>query len=334
MHRVGSMSLRTCLMLAGVLAGCQRGAPPQAVDGGAPSADAASAADAARDGAALDSGRAPLRERQIRGLREIDRRADFERQDRIELPGDIAPAVAALVPRDEQVKLVEVAVRRGLHKARPAPGERTVELRWVTILSDDELRAALYAGLRAGGWTTAEAPTSPVTHPELGRLSWEIGTPQERASWVQIAVADRDPPGPKTISDASFGETPAWWSARPAEAPVGVELGRYHGRRLGTVFTEFEHFIGAWPSAEPTAVVARLEAAVAAAGYARDDDAPGLWRRAGASPTLFTTRVIDSPGAPSVVMVHHQRRWVGDEPPAPGTTDDAAPTRRATSTAP
>lgn len=329
MHRVGWMSLRTCLMVAGVLAGCQRGAPPQAVDGGTPSADAA-----ARDGAAPDTGRAPLRERQIRGLREIDRRADFERQGRIDLPAGIASAVAALVPRDDRVKLVEVAVRRGLRKARPAPGERTVELRWVTILSDAELADTLHAALRAGGWTTAEAPTSPITHPELGRVSWEVGTPQERASWVQIAVVDRDPPGLKAISEAAFGETPAWWSARPAEAPVGVELGRYHGRRLGTVFTEFEHFIGAWPSAEPTAVVARLEAAVAAAGYARDEDAPGLWRRAGASPTLFTTRVIESPGAPSVIMVHHQRRWVGDEPPAPGTTDDAAPTRRAMSTAP
>lgn len=331
MHRVGWMSLRVCLVLAVALGGCQRGAGEGAARVEAPKPDAA--ADAAPDGAsrvgsaAADSGASSVHARQVKGLYEVDRRADFERQDRIALPGGVAPAVAALVPKGEQFKLVEVAVRRGLRKARPAPGERTVALRWVTTLRGEALARALSDAVRAGGWSTEAAPSSPVDHPTLGRLSWEVGEPETRASWVQVEVVDRDAEAPKAIPVASFVGPPAWLAAAPTEPPVGVEFGRYHGRRLGTVFSEFEHFIGAWPSTEPAAVVARLEAAVAAAGYTRDDDMPGLWRQRGGSPTSFTTRIVEAPGAPSVVIVHHQRRWIGEQAPDEGSPGDTAPRR-------
>lgn len=257
------------------------------------------------------------------------RQSDFDRQDTVSLPDGLPRSYTALAPSGPRVKLIEAAVRRGLRLARPAPGERSAMLRWVTTRRGAALEGMVRDALRAGGWLDGEAlPPSPIEHPTLGRVAWSMGQPPQRPSWVKFDVADRDPGAPSLeVPRRSFGEPPAWLPATPAGAPVGVEFGHYHGRRPGTVFSELEHFMGAWQTPDPQGLVARLEAAVGEAGYTRDDDSPGLWRRGGASPTTFTTRVVDTGGA-TVVVVHHQRRWTRPRPDE-GTTHDGAPQRPA-----
>lgn len=295
----------------GVIAGEAR-AGASAVGASAASAGAAGAANSGAGAGAAAGGDKPAvdpaRARKGAALDGLMRRQDFERQDRVSLPPGLPPSITALVPAGEHVKLIELALLRRMAQTRPVAGRREVMVRWMTSRRGAALEEMVRLALVAGGWVTGEGKVeSPLTHPVHGTLAWTVESPAQRAAWVRFEVVDRDPAGDLALPVAWLVEPPKWAAAVGEVVPVGFEFRHYHGRRAGTVYSDFENLVGAFRVAEPERFLAGLRAPLLAAGFRVDEGNASLLR--GPGPSSFASQVLED----GVVVVHHQRRWARPE---------------------
>ncbi len=243
------------------------------------------------------------------------RRAHFDAQQAVPLPADAPDGLAGLVPKS--AKLVEFEIHRRMHLLKPTTRRRIV-LRWLTRLEGEAAHAL--ARRTAGMWSGAPLPQDATTarHPAWGALRWSVHTPAERATRVEMVLEADEPEAPPL---PAVPEAP-WRTALADATIVGFEHGRYHAQRGAGTYTDLERLSAIVRSDDGEGLKRRLEQAVLAAGYTRDDDDPRVLRAPGTARTTFTARAEETR-----LTVHHQRRWTRRAQAEPGATGQDTPDR-------